>query len=387
VTSLSTLRLDSSRALGVVERIARVCQTLRQRYVAPTIILATGVLFGGCGKSSNTASPVEIDSAIADASVADASIRRETCPMAGEVMCDGVLSLRCGNDGVWSTETCPGRCVDGYGCSEDCGGLHELCCGQDKVCMPGTQCTAGCDGDTFCSPSGQCSCVGTVVDYCDGVACDADNPCPEPLVCTEVNGEAFCAEGCSDPWIGQSTCLAGNVCFPAANDVAYCGPDCRTSSADCKEIPCNSQGYCDCEEDELRCDGNLCVQQDAICDGLVDCIDFADELSCNGECAPNAFPCDDYCLLEEYVCDGYADCLGDVDEEGCPCQATCDDGTCIAESLLCDYEPNCVGSEDELDCTCAPNDFVCPEGRCLRSGQVCDLIDDCFDGEDELNCP
>lgn len=241
-----------------------------------------------------------------------------------------------------------------------------------------------------------------------------------------------------------SECTAGNMCRGA-------GFDCIDGR--CQLLQCNvnsRQTGCCSLSDQYWCGDvtNQCTPTSSICDGLVQCMNGADEDRCwSNPCPENkiarcqsstlcldlmdlcdgksacpggededprfcrSFPCptdrpfrcrSGKCIDKLKLCDGiFKDCEEGEDEDleycnhvhNCPetHPFKCDYGICIAERMLCDGSYNCLDATDELVCgrRSCPVDrpFKCLSGLCISMDKVCNgVMDGCDDGHDENNC-
>ncbi|XP_052817659.1 sortilin-related receptor-like [Mya arenaria] len=153
------------------------------------------------------------------------------------------------------------------------------------------------------------------------------------------------------------------------------------------------------------CDGKLqcgcndfmghpeCVSAMAVCDGVTDCSNGADEQGCpNPNCkSQGLMTCSDRKTCGK-PCDGFPQCSGLEDERMCPTicpkgNLQCRDGkTCISAERLCDGHDDCMDGQDEERCNlfkCASGQILCSDGKC---GNVCDGEMQCSDKADEQNC-
>ncbi|KAH8316597.1 hypothetical protein KR067_011413 [Drosophila pandora] len=69
--------------------------------------------------------------------------------------------------------------------------------------------------------------------------------------------------------------------------------------------------------DGFQCDQNRCLPHEYVCDGHLDCMDQADEASCE-RCGPDEIYCGDMqCIGTKHICDGIIDCPYGQDERNC----------------------------------------------------------------------
>ncbi|KAG0726647.1 Low-density lipoprotein receptor-related protein 2 [Chionoecetes opilio] len=199
----------------------------------------------------------------------------------------------------------------------------------------------------------------------------------------------------------------------------WCGD--VTSQCTSPNTICDGIVQCMNGADERRCWSTPCPQDKiARCQTSTLCLDLMD--LCNGdpECPGGededprfckSFPCprdrpfrcrNGKCIAKESLCDGvFRDCDGGEDEafeycksvHVCPASRSfkCDYGICISEKMVCDGTFNCLDATDELVCdrqNCpAERAFKCLSGLCISMDQVCNGVrDGCDDGSDEQNC-
>ncbi|XP_023317257.1 modular serine protease-like [Trichogramma pretiosum] len=173
-----------------------------------------------------------------------------------------------------------------------------------------------------------------------------------------------------------------------------------------------------CNVQQWRCDDGQCISGEALCDGLIDCIDGSDETRkiCrsprNPPCNPRTFRCDyGACVDGDAPCNGIKDCADNSDESPSRCggggagdgnnnpsiignvtcgvhQFRCDSGQCIHRTDMCDGNVDCNDRSDEtaLVCgsfSCPQTVFRCAYGACIDNDLKCNGVVNCADGSDE----
>lgn len=139
----------------------------------------------------------------------------------------------------------------------------------------------------------------------------------------------------------------------------------------------------ECRAGEYYCQPKGCMSFNQFCDGIIDCIDAADELDCE-DAASGSGKSDNTqiailvdCAIDEYKCVKSLECIPKI--------------------LRCDGVNDCFDRTDEANCTailkrpfynetgdCVHPDRLCrPTGACISVHKLCDGEDDCIDGSDE----
>ncbi|KAG7212473.1 hypothetical protein KM043_012786 [Ampulex compressa] len=147
-----------------------------------------------------------------------------------------------------------------------------------------------------------------------------------------------------------------------------------------------------CTPTQFKCRNGECIESSGHCNGVPDCHDGSDELSCP-RCRQDEFECDDgMCISRSARCNGRSDCSDYSDEYNCnvtTCsgdQFRCLDGTCLNINKRCNGVADCRNGEDEKQCGCGEAEFRCTDGRCIGYELQCNGVNECSDGSDERDC-
>lgn len=150
-----------------------------------------------------------------------------------------------------------------------------------------------------------------------------------------------------------------------------------------------------CPNHHFECtDRRRCYNTSEYCDQYPDCFDHSDEENCSPLCQTDHVPClsaSIECFHPVHQrCDGVMDCPNGEDElscgDNCPGEFSCGNSTagCFDLRRRCDGRKDCESGIDEANCTTTTcNSFVCDNGNCIDDVLVNNGLDDCGDGSDE----
>ena len=108
----------------------------------------------------------------------------------------------------------------------------------------------------------------------------------------------------------------------------------------------------DCALGYHRCHFGECIHSYKLCDGVADCLDMSDKLSCTQYQISTEHSS---CLTsiswanEPLYCPN-TDHLQYCELHVCPSGFKCSKTYCISIQMVCDSIPDCPGKEDELHC-------------------------------------
>ena len=220
----------------------------------------------------------------------------------------------------------------------------EKWCDFQIDCLNGedeADCTGQPDCKGFmCESDGQCLSKERVDNFIPDCAGGEDEQQYQKLLANVIYREEVSKLGvCSAGWLpcyrGHSTCFPiTRMCVYELDQygvLKYCGNGAHL--AGCDKMACPVPGM-------YRCRASYCIPQHQVCDGVVDCPDSQDELSCSATtCSKGFLRCKGprgICLHPHFLCDGQVQCpLFKDDEISCnvaPCPERC---SCTLDTLLC----------------------------------------------------
>ncbi|XP_070160255.1 modular serine protease-like [Polyergus mexicanus] len=219
-------------------------------------------------------------------------------------------------------------------------------------------------------------------------------------VATEENGQMY--SSLTFVCVDATVISLVNVC----DGIPHCPDSSDEVGTLCRHIVCPMNMY--------RCNYGACVNRTARCNGLVDCVDASDEITCdrdpNDICSDKEFQCSTIhreCISLDDMCNGYKDCSDESDENATICREypcpeytfRCLYGGCIHQEVICDGVKDCIDGTDEdsnmcaaINCEsekcsqykCRDEEFTCKNRQqCLPTAKICDGIRHCADASDE----
>ncbi len=146
-----------------------------------------------------------------------------------------------------------------------------------------------------------------------------------------------------------------------------------------------------CLRGQFTCLDRTCILASYICDGVSQCPDYSDEISCNDVCFHEGLQ-----LHASYVTFCYQKCMAPA----CKCSDfyfQCNSGGCISWRSVCDCVQDCPDNSDELSChnsICNADSqvknlntnhelFHCGDGNSIPVEMVNDILPDCPNQADE----
>jgi hypothetical protein len=341
------------------------------------------------------------------------------------LFCNGDDFCAAGACSVHDGDPCAGPDGDAD-CTETCDEGADSCTGADPNASP-------CDDGLFCNGSDTCSagaCTAHAGDPCDGadgdlncaetcdeaadvcgadpdgsacddgLACNGDDTCTdgrcsahEATACAGIDGDADCAESCSD---SQEGCGGSDPQGAPCDDGIFCnGPDfcsngsCSVHAGD----PCpGPDGDSNCVE-SCNEGADACTAPDPAASPC------NDGLFCNGSDSCSAGACSAHTGSPCDGADGDANCSESCSEAADACTAADANGSACSDGLFCNGADVCVsgfcsghagdpcpGPDGDGNCAeaCSESSDACsradPTGSVCDDGLFCNGIDACVSG-------
>eukprot|EP01083_Nonionella_stella_P084207 233064_1 len=332
------------------------------------------------------------------------------------------------------------KCADGtciwYGLV--CNGVTDCADGEDETSQQ-MQCDYSliqCPEDKFmCLSTGTCidgtkRCNG-ILDCDDGSDENHAQSCSVQIAAIECNADnhgfpLFEQKYENDEWyhkissIGYYKCNNGQ-CIDAQYLCDGIAGDCVDGSDEwpiydkvVTEWPylkqCPYARLIECESDQILCKINgKCISLMRQCDGVNDCPDAQDELSCD-KTQSTPFNCAGYPGVDQFQCGGAIALINEthyvlfenatvipyIDKASIVRDITRGTsfypepaGECVPWQYRCDGIVDCHDGSDEEMCylfECGADQFQCRSGYCIPKEWQCDEYPDCWQKEDEMNC-
>eukprot|EP01083_Nonionella_stella_P067475 178522_1 len=345
-----------------------------------------------------------------------------------------------GSQCVWQGFVCNGvsDCDDG---SDEFDGDGHPICDYLKIVCPGSDASTyavDCDTeeDTDCHPEEpshfMCESDGSCIPFakrCDGVVdCDDGSDEGRAQNCQLVISKIECSnqlnittlsDEYSQKWSGYFKCTNGQ-CIDAQYACDGVPGDCVDGSDEypdfskARESPwlvaCPYAKLVECADDEVLCkvDGR-CITKSAVCDGIKNCPDGADERHCKYQCedqvkAAKQFQCggniaginDSHVItwrdaddntVNTTNADNFTLAIDDMTPANWTALFANSRGECVPMKWRCDGTSDCDDNTDEELCSlfsCADGEYQCTDtGACIPMSWLCDSISDCTNEEDE----